>query len=203
MGMVTEFEGGDVEFRFDSPSEIVSTLLGAASRTDLTQDLDYPGLHEELADWFVGFALASEGAVVEVSGSRPSEQELTSAHYLIPGTKIHVKLRSLSWRMALSLVPVVAGIIATGGVLLPLLGAVPLATVVGDAVTALSDDDKAIVVSVGLLHRSLGRPVTAADIVQHVGPGQQRSLGEVDEALDRLSEAGVLIRSDDGYRCNF
>lgn len=200
---MSDSDGGDIDLHFNTSSEVVSALLDAASCNDLAQDLDYPGLHEELADWFVRFALASEGAVVEMSGARPPELEVTSAHYLVPGTNIHVKLRSLSWRIALSLVPIVGGILVTGGALLPLLGVVPLTALVGDATTALSDDDKAIVLSVDLLKRSLGRPVTAADIFQSVGPGQQCSVAQIDTALDRLATREVLIRGADGYRCNF
>ena len=189
----------DVDLRFSGPTHLVSALLAASHREDLKTGLDYPGSHDAVAKWALAIALEMND-LVEVDGGETSSQQLTSAGYLVPGTRIHVRLRSLTWKTMIALVPVISGIVITGGVLLPLIGVSGLLLPLKDSVTVLSDEDKRVVLAVALLERSLEHPVSAKDIRKQVGLGVRRTTAQIEETLERLSTAGVLSWTEAGFK---
>ena len=178
-----------VEIRVDSATRLVSEVLALADCRDLDSQLELPRRRKAFAEEFIGLAIAF-GATVDVENTTIDASALT-AGILVPGTSIHLRMKRLSWTTALSLVPIVGGLVVTGGVL-PLLGAAPLLVQLKDAITRLSDDDKALVVAVTALVRQSGRPVTPQEVQAKLRPGEDEHLHEIGQALERLA-AGVLV----------
>jgi hypothetical protein len=141
------------------------------------------------------------GATVEIEDETIDASGLPTAKILVGGTRIHVRIRRLSWTTALGLVPIIGGVIATGG-LLPLLGAPVLLIQLKDAITHLSETDRALVVTVATLEKSLGRPVTAQEVYDALTREEPNCQG-VEHSLQRLAKDGVLAWTAAGYGTMF
>ena len=158
--------GGTAEDEIDFDDEVgnfVSVLLAQANCDDVVDDLDYPGRREAFAAEIIGLTV-SLGGSVDDAASKITESDMPSAGYLLPHSRIHIRLKRASWQTALALVPLIASIVATGGVLLPLLATTPLLAALKDTITPLTEDDRVLVIAVAVLGKSLGRAVTAAEV---------------------------------------
>lgn len=137
------------------------------------------------------------------AASKITESDMPSAGYLLPHSRIHIRLKRASWQTALALVPLIASIVATGGVLLPLLATTPLLAALKDTITPVTEDDRVLVIAVAVLGKSLGRAVTAAEVRGRLGQADRRSVTDIQTALERLAAARVLEWNGDGFRASF
>jgi hypothetical protein len=192
----------EIDLRFDGFGDLVSALLTETNSESLADELDYPGRREAFAEEFIGLTVALGGSV-DVAARKIEESDMPTAGYLVPKSRIHIRLKALSWQTAVALVPVIAGIVATGGLLLPLLGATPLLVVLQQAITPLTERDKLLVVAVTTLGRSLGRPVSSAEVRDRLRAADQESLSHIQKALERLAAAGVLEWDQNGFSDRF
>jgi hypothetical protein len=192
----------EIDLRFDGFGDLVSALLTETNSESLADELDYPGRREAFAEEFIGLTVGLGGSV-DVAARKIEESDMPTAGYLVPKSRIHIRLKALSWQTAVALVPVIAGIVATGGLLLPLLGATPLLVVLQQAITPLTERDKLLVVAVTTLGRSLGRPVSSAEVRDRLRAADQESLSHIQKALERLAAAGVLEWDQNGFSDRF
>lgn len=192
----------EIHFDFDAVGNLVSALLVQANCDDVADELDYPGRRETFAEEFIGLTVGLGGSV-DVEASKITESDMPSAGYLVPRSRIHIQVKRASWQTALALVPLIASIVATGGVLLPLLATTPLLAALKDTITTLTESDRVLVVAVSVLGKSLGRAVTAAEVRGRLGQADRRTVTDVQTALERLAAAHVLERDGDGFRANF
>jgi hypothetical protein len=192
----------EIDFDFDEVGNLVSTLLVQANRDDVADELDYPGRREAFAEEFIGLTVGLGGSV-DVAASKITESDMPSAGYLVPRTRIHIRVKRASWQTALALVPLIASIVATGGILLPLLATTPLLAALKDTITPLTEDDRVLVVAVTILGKSLGRAVTAAEVQGRLGQADRRTVTDVQAALERLASAHVLERDGAGFSASF
>jgi hypothetical protein len=187
--------------RFDDSEDLVQSVLHQADQSDLAGLLNRPGGHDSFS---VGFL-----EVVDLLGGtsvleQPSEgRSPGAAGVLIPGTKINVRVSKVAWKSALAMVPVIVSLI-TGpvGVVAILPGLIPLADEFREAITNLSDEEKAIVVALTALSKQRGRqPVTPEEVAAVV----QRPASDVSGVLSNLAIRGVIKRSQDpeGYAAAF
>lgn len=192
----------EIDLQFNGVGDFVSALLADADSENLTYELDYPGRREAFAEEFLALAVGLGGSV-DVDAGGIIASDMPAAGYLIPKSRIHIKLRQLSWQTAVALVPLIGGIVATGGLLVPILGAAPLLLVLQSAITPLTEHDKLLVVAVTALGKSLGRPVSPAEVRDQLRERDLKKLSYIQEALKRLAVAGVLEWDENGFRARF
>jgi hypothetical protein len=192
----------EVDYDFEGVGELVSVLLAQADCLNVADDLDYPGHREAFAEEFIGLALGLGGSVA-VASDKVTASEMPSAGYLVPKSKIHIRLKYASWQTALVLVPMIASIVATGGILLPILAAAPLLAILKETVTPLTEDDRLLVIAVIALQKSLGRAVTAAEVNDQLRSAGRKTAAEAQTALERLAVAGVLEWDAEGFKARF
>jgi hypothetical protein len=181
----------DIELDIDDLVVFVDAVLGQAGRSDLFDALDEPGTTEATAKELLALA-AMLGASVEVDEQPIAPDDFANARVLIPGTRVHLKMRRIGWLGFLALVPAVATAIATGGLALPALSALPLLGTVTENASRLSDDEKLVYVAIAALGKSLDRRVTTAEVQAHLNT--EADGGHFDEATIRNLCDGLVMR---------
>jgi hypothetical protein len=190
----------DVRFEFIDLEDLLYQILTAADQGDLIEQLDDKSARQALANELLSLIFILGGSLQDGDQGVPTSGVIASV--FLPKTNFHIRLKQASWQTTLTLVPIVGAIALTGGLLVPLLGLVPVAGILTGAITKLDEQDKALVLAVTTLGRKLSRPVTATDV--HDGlKASHLTAEDTSRALDRLADMGVLKRNKDGFEAVF
>jgi hypothetical protein len=199
----TQGESGDHVVEFDDPHTFVSAVLVEAGRGDLLPSLRaYPGRSARVATEVLA-ALEVLGGTVEVRGLVAAPEDFGRAGFLVPGSRVHVRLRSTLWQSFLVLVPVVAAAVATGGVALALLSATPVLGVLTANSARLTESERLVYVGLVTQARVAGGAVPVAEIravVPRDAHGDEWPNGAFEAALNRLVGMGAVADTERGFR---
>jgi hypothetical protein len=191
----------DVHFEFINLEDLLYTILAAADQGDLIEQLDDKSARDALANELVSLIYILGGSLQYDDPGVPGVH--ITAGIILPKTNLHIRLKQASWQTALALVPIVGAIAVTGGLLLPLLGLVPVAGALTGAITKLDEQDKTLVLAVVALERKLSRPVTATDVHEGLKASHFLTITDTNQALNRLANLGVLKQNKDGFEAVF
>lgn len=188
---------------FDDPAEFVRGLLSEVDRADLVRQLRaYPGRSTQVATELLA-AVQALGGTVETQGSTAVPSDFGRAGFLLPGTRIHMRLRSTLWQSFVTLVPVVAAAVATGGLALALLSAAPVLGIVTANSAKLTDNEKLVYVALVTLSRTRDGGVRADDVhaaVPKDSQGDQWSPGAFEATVNRLVGMRAVDDTEGGLR---
>jgi hypothetical protein len=201
LGQVSQDEDvRDVEF--DNPRIFVTDLLTEAGLSEFDASLSYPGRPTRIATELLAVVEAL-GGTVERDGAEVDRETIGQAGLLIPGTRMHLRLRSASWQSLLALVPIVATFALTGGLTLAVFSAAPLLGIITDKSTWLTEDEKLVYLAVAALARTQGRGVAFNELRSALATdasGEVWDSKALRKTLDRLATQQVIADTESGYQ---